>query len=318
MPTDNYHSLTLRYSMAITIAMVTLLSATIFSLRGQSQHFIEPKSIFRANGDLVVVPVSVSDRKGHTVLGLRADDFTVLDDHTRQDIVSFSRWEVPSSIGVIFDVSGSMRGTEDIAVTATRALIDEMTFDDEGFLVTFADIPRVEVGMTRELERIPDHLSFLPRQGATALFDAIGMGFELLKGAHTPRRALAVVTDGGDNRSRLSFHELLSRALEADVQVYAIEIRRNGWDADAQRGRAHLDRLAAETGGRSIVIYDTSQLKEKMSLVGELIRNQYLIGYKPPGGAQIGKWRQIRVRMQSPRNGSLRINAKGGYYAPQN
>lgn len=316
MPTDKYHFTARRSSMPIAIATLTLLSATIFSLRGQSQHFIEPKSIFRANGDLVVVPVSVSDRKGHTVLGLRADDFTVLDDHIRQDIVSFSRWEVPSSLGVIFDVSGSMSGTEGIAVTATRALVQEMTPDDEGFLVTFADIPRVEVGMTRELDRIPDHLSFLPRQGATALFDAIAIGFEHLKGAHTPRKALVVITDGGDNRSRLSFHELLSRALEADVQVYVIEIRRNGWDADAQRGRAHLDRIAAETGGRSIMIYDASQLKEKMSLVGELIRNQYLIGYKPPGGAQIGKWRQIRVRVQSPRKGSLRINAKGGYYAP--
>lgn len=316
MPADKCQFSTRRSSTPIAIATLTLLSATFFSPRGQSQQFIPPKSIFRANGDLVVVPVSVSDRKGHTVLGLRAGDFTVFDDHSPQDIVSFSRWEVPSSIGVIFDVSGSMRGTEGVAVTATRALVEEMTPDDEGFLVTFADIPRVEAGMTRELDRIPDHLSFLPRQGATALFDAIAMGFQHLKGAHAPRKALVVITDGGDNRSRLSFHELLSRALEADAQVYAIEIRRNGWDAEAQRGRAHLDHLAAETGGRSFMIYDTSQLKEKMSLVGELIRNQYLIGYKPPGGAQIGKWRQIRVRVQSPRNGSLRINAKGGYYAP--
>jgi Ca-activated chloride channel family protein len=250
------------------------------------------------------------------VLGLTPDDFTVLDDKVRQGIVSFSRWDVPSSIGVVFDISGSMRGTEGLAVTAVRALVDETTPDDEGFLVTFADVPRLEVEMTRDLNGIPNHLSFLRREGATALFDAIAMGLQHLKGAHTPRKALVVVTDGGDNRSRLSFGELLSRALEADVQVYAIAIRRNAWDQEAQRGRAHLDRLAAETGGRSFMIYDTSHLKQTMSLVGELIRNQYLIGYKRPYGAQSGKWRQIRVRMQSTRHGSLRLNAKGGYYAP--
>ncbi len=317
MAAGKYHSLACYPSMSIATAIVTLQVTTFFSLTAQSQQFIEPKSIFRVNGDLVIVPVSVSDRKGHTVLGLTANDFTVLDDNIRQDIVSFSRWDVPSSIGVIFDVSGSMRGTEDIAVSAVRALVDETAPDDEGFLVTFADVPRVEVGMTRDLSPIPDHLAFLRREGATALFDAIATGFQNLKGAHTPRKALVVVTDGGDNRSRLTFRELLSISLEADAQVYAIAIRRNAWDAEAQRGRAQLDRLAAETGGRSFTIYDTSPLEETMSLVGELIRNQYLIGYKPPAGAQSGKRHQIRIRVRSIEHGSLQINAKRGYYAPE-
>jgi len=178
--------------------------------------------------------------------------------------------------------------------------------------VTFADVPRVEVEMTRDLNRIPDHLSFLRRQGATALFDAVAMGLHHMKGAHTPRKALVVVTDGGDNRSRLLFGELLSRSLEADLQVCVIAIQRNVRDLDERRGRLQLDRLGAETGGRLFTIDAASQLKQTMSGVGELIRNQYLIGYKRPYGAQSGKWRQIRVRMQSTRHGSLRINAKGG------
>lgn len=316
MATDKSQSLMRRSRRPPAIITLTLLSVALLSSQLEARDSRQPEATFRVNGDLVLVPVSVSDRTGHTVLGLTRDDFAVLDDKVRQAIVSFSRWEVPSSIGVVFDVSESMRGTEGIAVTAVRALVDETTPDDEGFLVTFADVPRVEVEMTRDLNGIPDHLSFLRREGATALFDAIAMGLQHLKRAHTPRKALVLVTDGGDNRSRLSFRELLSRSLEADVQVYAIAIRRNAWDVDAQRGRAHLDRLAAETGGRSFMIYDTSHLKETMSLVGELIRNQYLIGYKRPGGTQSGKWRHIRVRIQPTRHGSLRINNKGGYYAP--
>jgi len=304
-----------RSSLPVAITL-TLLSAALFSLHGETRHSNPPESVFKVNGDLVIVPVSISDRKGHTVLGLTSDDFTVLDDKVRQDIVSFSRWDVPSSIGVVFDVSASMRGTESIALMAARALIDDAIPDDEGFLVTFADVPRVEVEMTRELNRIPDRLSFSLRQAATALFDAIAMGLHHMKGAHTPRKALVLVTDGGDNNSRLSFGELLSRSLEADVQVYVIAIRRNLWDSDAQRGRPQLDRLARETGGRLFTIDAASELTKTMSTVGELIRNQYLIGYKRPKGTQSGKWRQIRVRMQQTKHGSLRLNAKGGYYAP--
>jgi len=191
-------------SVPAAITTLTELSAALFSLHGETRRSTQPEFIFRVNGDLVIVPMSVSDRKGNTVLGLTSDDFTVLDDKVRQDIVSFVRWEVPSSTGVIFDVSGSMRGTESAALMAARA-----------------------------------------------------------------------------------------------------------------RGRLQLDRLAAETGGRLFTIDAATQLSETASNVGDLIRNQYLIGYKPPYDARNGKGRQIRVRIQSTRNNShLRINAKGGYYVP--
>ncbi len=135
--------------------------------------------------------------------------------------------------------------------------------------MAFADVPRVEVEMTRDLNGIPDHPSFMRRQGGTALFDAVAMGLHHMKGAHTPRKALVVVTDGGDNRSRLLFGELLSRSLEADLQVCVIAIQRNVRDLDERRGRLQLDRLGAETGGRLFTIDAASQLKQTMSGVGE-------------------------------------------------
>ncbi|HJT70843.1 MAG TPA: VWA domain-containing protein [Terriglobales bacterium] len=303
------------FHMAVMIVLITVSGAALASF-AQTIDRTAPEAVFKTNSDLVVVPVSVSDRKGHTVLGLSSNNFTVVDENAYREIASFSRWDVPSSLGVIFDVSGSMRGTEGVAVTAARALIDDANPDDEGFLVTFADAPRLEVEMTRDLDRVPARLSFLRRQGATALFDAIDMGLHQMKGAKTPRRALVVITDGGDNRSRLTFRELLSRSLEADVQVYGILFRRANWDSDAQRGRPQLEHLANETGGRPFIIDFASQLPQTMATVGELIRNQYLIGYKRPEGAQSGKWRRIHVRLRPTGFGSLRINAKGGYYAP--
>ncbi len=316
MPRKRSQALMPRSYRSTAIVFLALLSAALLSSRGRAgdSKFLEPT--FRVTGDLVVVPVSVSDRKGHTVLGLKPDDFTVLDDKVRQGIVSFSQWDVPSSIGVIFDVSGSMRGTESVAMMAVRALIDDAIPGDEGFLVSFADAPRLEMEMTHDFDRIADRLTFVRREGATALFDAVAMGLQHMKDAHTPRKALVVVTDGGDNRSRLTFGELLSQSLEADVQVYVIAIRRPNWDSEAQRGRLRLDQLAAETGGRLFLIDAATQLKQAMSSVGELIRNQYLIGYKRPDEAQSGQWRQIRLRVESIGRGSLRINARGRYYVP--
>lgn len=261
----------LRDSRGSSVSAVTalgLLSGALFTTRGETLDSTPSDSTFSVNGDLVVVPVPVSDQNRHTVLGLTSDDFTVLDDKVRQDIVSFSRREGPSSIGVIFDVSGCMGGTENVALMAARVLTDDARPDDERFLITFAVVPRLEVEMRRDLNRIPDRLSFSGRQGATALFDAVAMGLHHLKGA------LVVVTDGGDNRGPVSFGELLSRSLEADVQVYVIAIRRNVRDLDEQRRRLQLDRLAAETGGRLFTIDAASRLKETMPSVGELIRVQ--------------------------------------------
>ena len=169
----------LRDSRGSSVSAVTalgLLSGALFTTRGETRDSTPSDSTFSVNGDLVVVPVPVSDQNRHTVLGLTSDDFTVLDDKVRQDIVSFSRREAPSSIGVIFDVSGCMGGTENVALMAARVLTDDASPDDENSLITFADVPRLEVEMRRDLNRIPDRLSFSGRQGATALFDAVAMG----------------------------------------------------------------------------------------------------------------------------------------------
>lgn len=178
MPGDKCQSF-LRGSYVFAIVAPGLLA------RGETQDCPPSDSTFSVNGDLVVVPVPVSDQNS----GLTSDDFTVLDDKIRQDIVSFSRREVSSSIGVIFDVSGCMGGTENVALMAARVLTDDASPDDESFLITFADVPRLEVEMRRDLNRIPDRLSFSGRQGATALFDAVTMGLHHLKGVPTPCKA---------------------------------------------------------------------------------------------------------------------------------
>lgn len=271
---------------------------------------------FRVSSELVIVPVTVTDRHGQTALSLQPADFVVAEEGIPQPIVSFSRWDAPASVGLVFDTSGSMKSSVEISNTAVRTLLSENGAEDEAFLITFADSPRLEVDFTRDAERIPETLLWRERRGATALFDAIYCGLDRMRHAQISRKALVVVTDGGDNHSRYSFDELLSTARESDVQIYTVAIRRSARDIDEQRGRLQLDQLAHETGGALLTVESEAQLPEAMSKLNQLIRNQYLLAYRPPEGIRHGKWRKVRVRLQPAALASrYRILSKGGYYA---
>ncbi len=272
---------------------------------------------FHVSSELVVVPTTVTDRTGHTVLGLQPEDFTLVEEGMQQRIVSFSRWDAPASVGVVFDSSGSMKPSVKVAGNAIRVLLADNGTEDEAFLVTFADAPRLEVEFTREVDRLSNNLLWREARGSTALFDAIYLGLHEMHRAANARKALIVVTDGGDNHSRYSFDELLAAARESEVQIYVVAIRRNVKDIEEQRGRLQLDCLAIETGGRLLIVEGEAQLSKAMASVNELIRNVYLLAYRPADSVRDGKWRRVRIRLEPKLAGHYRISAKGGYYAPE-
>ncbi len=272
---------------------------------------------FSVSAEIVVVPMTVTDRNGHTALGFQPEDFALTEEGTPQRIESFSQWDAPASVGVVFDSSGSMKPSLSVANAAVRILLADNGPDDEAFLITFADAPRLEVGFTREGDRLSNNLLWREARGSTALFDAVYAGLREMRRAANSRKALVVVTDGGDNHSRYSFDELLAAARESDVQIYTVAIRRHVNDREEQRGRVQLDRLASETGGRLLIVEGEAQLFKAMASMNELIRNEYLLAYRPAAGVQDGKWRRVRVRLAPELARHYRISAKGGYYASE-
>ncbi len=189
---------------------------------------------FSVSAEFVVVP-TVTDRNGHTALGFQPEDFAVTEEGTPQRIESFSQWDAPASVGVVFDSSGSMKPSRGIASAAVRMLLAGNGPQDEASLMTFAGAPRLEVGFTREGDRLSSNLLWREARGSTALFDAAYVGLHQMRRAANSRKALVVVTDGGDNDSRYSFDELLAAARESDVQIYTVAIRRRVNDREEQR-----------------------------------------------------------------------------------
>lgn len=296
---------------------VTAIGIGVLGIHLHGEYPVSPLHTydFRVSAELVIVPMTVTDRNGHTALGFQPEDFTVAEEGMTQKIESFSQWDAPASVGVVFDSSGSMKPSLGVASAAVRMLLAGNSPEDEAFLMTFADAPRLEVGFTREGDRLSNNLLWREARGSTALFDAVYAGLHEMRRATNSRKALVVVTDGGDNHSRYSFDELLAAARESDVQIYTVAIRRHVNDREEQRGRIQLDRLASETGGRLLMVEGEAQLSKAMASVNELIRNEYLLSYRPADGAPYGKWRRVRVRLTPELARRYRISAKGGYYA---
>ncbi|MCZ2075809.1 MAG: VWA domain-containing protein [Bryobacterales bacterium] len=267
---------------------------------------------------LVLVPVTVTDDMGRIVSGLHQNNFAIYDDKQQQPIISFASEDAAFSVGLVFDTSGSMRGKMDKARLAARAFWQAANPEDEVFLVTFSDRAELQEDFTSDIADIQSRLLFAAPKGKTALIDAVDLAMRHLKSARNTRKALLVISDGGDNNSRLSKSELLRYAKEADVQIYGIGIHHGSSSPEEMSGPLLLEDLARATGGQHFIVRSENELPDIAARIGVALHDQYMIGYQPPYGALPGKWRQIRVRLQAPKGvPTLRVYARTGYYAPE-
>lgn len=183
--------------------------------------------------------------------------------------------------------------------------------------MTFSNRAELQVGFTRDFADIQSALLLATPQGTTALIDAVYLAMRRLKSAHNSRKALLVISDGGDNNSRYSKGELLRYAEEADVQIYGIGIHEGPKSPEEMSGPALLEELAESTGGQHFMVGSANELPDIAARISVALHDQYVIGYQPPEGAEPGKWRRIRVRLQAPKGlPTLRVYARTGYYAP--
>jgi Ca-activated chloride channel homolog len=268
--------------------------------------------------ELVLVPVTITDPMNRLVTGLDKENFTVFEGKSQQEIRSFSSEDAPVSLGVIFDMSGSMASKIERAREAVIEFFKTANPQDEFFMITFADKPEEVTDFTSSIEDIQGKLVYTVPKGRTALLDAIYLGISKMRHAKYPKKAMLIISDGGDNHSRYTEGEIKSMVKEADVLIYAIGIYDHYFPTEEERlGPALLSDITELTGGRAFTIDNPNDLGDVATKIGIELRNQYVLGYRPTNPIKDGKWRKIKVKLLPPKGlPPLRVYAKTGYYAP--
>ena len=274
----------------------------------------------RVYADLVLVPVTILDTMNRIVKGLSRDNFQVFDGKRPEQIRYFSSEDAPASVGIILDSSGSMKTKMERAREAVREFLRTANPQDEFFLISFADRPQESSDFTQDADKLQSSLILVNPNGRTALLDAIYLGLDKMKTAKYQRKALLIISDGGDNHSRYTQREIFSIAKESDVMMYGIGVfDRQFATQEELEGPDLLDRLTAINGGRAFTIDNPNDLPQVAHAIGLELRNQYVIGYRPQDAPHDGKWHKIKVKLNWSRRWKLppmTVYAKTGYYAP--
>ena len=271
------------------------------------------------NTDLITLTVTVTDTYGRYVSGLSQKAFTILDEKQPQEITFFSDDDTPVSVGVIFDVSGSMSGEKiKNAREALAKFIQTSHNSDEYFLIAFNSRAQLLLDKTRDGNAVLDKLTFVQTKNNTALYDACYLGVEKVQRGLHPKRALLLISDGQDNNSRYTFNELRRLLKESDVVLYGVGIL-SGGDAGSplgMEGQGILDELANVSGGKAFFPRSALEMDDIFEQIALELRHQYSIGYKPSNFSNDGKWRKIKVKVTPPRGlPRLFVRSKEGYYA---
>lgn len=296
----------------IVVAAVVLAAAQ--PAAGQKRDI--DGAAFRADSSLVLVPITVMDRRGAIVNGLSSQAFTLAVDGVRQPISSFSEDDVPVSMGVVLDLSGSMRRVLSDAKGSLQALMNDANPGDEAFLKAVSTRPRSYTGFSEDFGEILQQVALEGAGGDTALVDTIYESLLELRSGTRPRKALLVISDGMDNHSRYSKRELLERAVESDAQIYTIAVSDPAsryakpiTRTEESQGLLFLDELAAKTGGLSFVVSGQADIAAAAANIGRALRNQYTIGYAPNGGRN-SQWHKIKVTVEGS---GMKAYARTGY-----
>jgi len=280
-----------------------------------------PAVDLRVDVPLVLIPVHVTTSLGKSVINLSQDSFHIFEDGVEQKITHFAAEDAPISIGFLFDASGSMRNKIRKSSEAAAAFFRMANADDEFFLIEFNERPKLAIPFTRDAEAIYKYILHTKAVGRTSLLDAIQLALGQMKRAKNLRKAIVIVSDGGDNRSRYTESEIKMAMREADVQVYAMGIfdpedvpKRT---PEERNGPKLLDELAFETGGHHYPVKNLDDLPAVCERIGSDLRNEYLVGYAPANGEQDGSYRKVKVTMTPPPEmPPLRAHNRQGYYAP--
>jgi Ca-activated chloride channel homolog len=307
----------MRRQRARPFLMICLLATGGFGARLASQTAPQ----FRADTTLVLIPVTVTDPSNRFVLGLQQQDFHLMEDGAEQTITHLSGEDAPLSLGLVFDMSGSMADKLAISRQAAIQFLSTMNPEDEAFLVAFGDQAKLASGFTSDVNEIRKQLIALQPSGLTALLDATELAMREMKKARNPRKAILMISDGGDNNSKYSSAQIESLVREADVQFYAMGVFEPsifiGMTHEEISGPRLLAEIAEQTGGRVFAATDPNDLPSVATRIGIELRNQYVLAYTPKNERRDGKYRRVEVKVTEPGGiPNLKLHWRLGYYAP--
>jgi Ca-activated chloride channel homolog len=282
---------------------------------------IKPSQALHIDVNLALVNVTVTDPYSRIVTGLEPDNFRVFEDNVEQEVVNFSSEDVPISIGVILDLSGSMANKLGKAKEAALQFFKTANPQDEFFLVGFNDRARLLSPFTHQVEDLQSAMLPASATGKTALLDAIYLGLNQMRIASNGKRALLIISDGGDNSSRYTEKDIKRIVREADTQLYSIGIfdpfENRSRTPEELNGPTLLSETTELTGGRAFTAENLNDLPDIAAKIGAELRNQYILGYRPSNKAHDARWRKIKIKLRVPKGlPPLNVYAKTGYYAP--
>ncbi len=277
----------------------------------------------RVDVNLTLIPLTVTDPMNRLVTGLERNNFYIFEkgsvgsEHLEQ-IKTFSTEDAPVSLGIILDLSGSMANKFNRSRQSVKAFLKTANPLDEFFVVAFNDRPELIEDFTSSVDDVDARLALVKPGKRTALLDAIYFGVNKMKDAKYQRKALLIVSDGGDNRSRYTENEVRAIVRESDVQIYSIGI----FDVDAptteeRLGPLLLNDLCEDTGGRLFRVNDLSDMSDVAEKISDELRDEYVLGYRSSDARKDGKWRKVKIRLEPPPGlPQLTVHARTGYYAP--
>ena len=302
---------------ASAVALCVLFSASM------TPQDTQPATGFnlRVDTTLVQIPVAVTDSLNRFVLGLQKEDFHLFEDSVEQTVAHFSGEDAPLSVGLVFDESGSMDYKLRTSQAAVVQFLKTMNADDEAFLVEFSDTAKLSVEFTAKTAEIQDALKNAKPGGLTAMLDGINLALHEMKKAKNSRKAIVIVSDGGDNHSQYTASQIESLVREADVQIYAMGVFEPslpiGLSAEEVSGPKLLSEISTQTGGRAFSAALMTDLPSVAARIAVELRNQYVLGYYPKNQARDGKYRHVEVKLTQPKGVSaLKAHWRLGYYAP--
>ncbi len=271
----------------------------------------------RVDTTLVLIPVSVTTMMGTFVASLDKENFKIYEDKIEQKIATFSSQDAPMSIGIVFDTSGSMGEKLQRSRQSVRQFMRVANPEDEFFLVEFADRPQVVKPFTHQPEEILNELLSAKSHGSTALLDGVYLAMNEMRKARNPRKAILLISDGGDNHSRYTSSEVKNAVIEADTQIYGIGIFGGASSPEEYEGPEMLKQLAGLTGGRSYNISNLADMPDVAEKIAIELRNEYVIGYSPQNKTRDGKYRRVEVKILKVAGlPPLKAAFRTGYYAP--
>ncbi len=297
------------------LAAILIITSLAVLVRPGAGQAVSPSdyAAIRVDVDTVRVRVSVSDSLNRFVTGLQPEHFRLYEDKVAQQLVNFTEEASPVTIGLIFDVSYSMKPKMFRARKSAVEFLDDGVRDDEYFLVLFSDRARLAQPITNDIRDIQNKIANTESRGSTALLDAIYIGLDTIRNGTNAKKALIVVTDGEDNHSRYTFNEIREFAREVDTQVYII-----GEHGTLGYGEGIMQDLAKMSGGRVFFPNSLNEMEYFVELIQSELRHQYILGYISTNKRRDGTWRKITVKLEPPPGlPRLFVHHREGYYAPK-